>query len=505
MALLHPAAHNDPEMNSPKIPHKVYGHTGIVEPGSKVETISLDYYDLGSSTSSVSESTEKGLQSEPPSPPPLPNKRGSSLTRYLSYTLFSVYRKMFAAIFTINLIAFIAFVAINNGSPTLTNVKNATSANLLASILMRQENAVNLVYEIFTCVPLSTPLIIRRKLAKVFHYGGVHSGCGVAAVVWFILYMALATKEFAHKPTHGLAIANIITCYLLVTMFLLILGGAHPRFRVMFHDYFEAIHRFAGWTALIILWSQTFIVAELTRKKSGISLGFTIVRAPSFWFLLITTIFTFLSWSQLRQREVFPETLSDHATRLHFKYRNMKPFYGLKLSDRPLLEWHAFATIPDADGQGFSVVVSNAGDWTNRQIQNPPKKLWTRGYPMHGLLYTTRLFRRIVLVATGSGIGPCLSLMYCNKTPRRILWSTPNPETTYGVGIVETVCKADPQAVIWNTRENGRPDMVALTYSLFVEFNAEAVFVISNPKLTRKIVYGMESRGIVAYGAIFDS
>ncbi|OCK99995.1 uncharacterized protein K441DRAFT_502072, partial [Cenococcum geophilum 1.58] len=108
---------------------------------------------------------------------------------------FSVYRKMFAAIFTINLIAFIAFVATNKGSPTLTNVKNATSANLLASVLMRQENSVNLVYEIFTCVPLSTPLIIRSKLAKVFHYGGVHSRCGVAVIVWFILYTALATKE----------------------------------------------------------------------------------------------------------------------------------------------------------------------------------------------------------------------------------------------------------------------------------------------------------------------
>ena len=118
-----------------------------------------------------------------------------TLLTLLKDTFFSVYRKMFAAIFTINLIAFIAFVATNKGSPTLTNVKNATSANLLASVLMRQENSVNLVYEIFTCVPLSTPLIIRSKLAKVFHYGGVHSGCGVAVIVWFILYTALATKE----------------------------------------------------------------------------------------------------------------------------------------------------------------------------------------------------------------------------------------------------------------------------------------------------------------------
>ena len=37
------------------------------------------------------------------------------------------------------------------------------------------------------------------------------------------------------------------------------------------------------------------------------------------------------------------------------------------------------------------------------------------------------------------------------------------------------------------------------------EFDAEAVIVISNKKLTWQVVYGLESRGIPAYGAIWDS
>ena len=36
-------------------------------------------------------------------------------------------------------------------------------------------------------------------------------------------------------------------------------------------------------------------------------------------------------------------------------------------------------------------------------------------------------------------------------------------------------------------------------------FNAEAVVVISNQPLTDKVVYGMMSRGIPAFGAIWDS
>lgn len=46
---------------------------------------------------------------------------------------------------------------------------------------------------------------------------------------------------------------------------------------------------------------------------------------------------------------------------------------------------------------------------------------------------------------------------------------------------------------------------LCLIVRLVREFNAEAVCVISNQKLTRKIVYGMTSRGIPAFGAIWDS
>jgi len=176
-----------------------------------------------------------------------------------------------------------------------------------------------------------------------------------------------------------------------------------------------------------------------------------------------------------------------------------------------MTEWHAFATIPDVDPEsgaitGFSVVVSNAGDWTKKQIMNPTeRKLWVRGAPLHGLLYTSRLFKKIVIVATGSGIGPCLSLMFAKATPLRILWSTRDPEKTYGPGVVAEVLRADPNAVIWNTSEKGYPDIVQETYQLVHEGEAEAVFVISNPKVTEKVVFGMQTRGIPAYGAIFDS
>ncbi|KIK58648.1 hypothetical protein GYMLUDRAFT_74895 [Collybiopsis luxurians FD-317 M1] len=443
----------------------------------------------------------------------LPPKLGyTSFTRWLHHIAFSYYRKTFTVVFAANLIAFIVMVAKNRGTPSAQGVGNAASANLMVTLLFRQENFVNLWYEIATdIVPWSTPLWIRRRLAKVYSYGGFHSGAGVAAVVWYIMYTAVTTKDHIHHPTKW-SLANVITSYILILMFCFILGSAHPTFRRKYHDYFEAMHRFAGWVAVCTFWMHQCFAGNQYRllEPNPPSLGRYLISTSSFWTFVVSSCCTALSWGRLRQVDVYPETLSSHVIRLHFKYRNMKPFYGLKVSDSPVTEWHSYASIPgqtlDGKPDGFSLVVSNAGDWTNRIIHNPPKKLWVRGYPLHGLLYTSKLFRKIVVVATGSGIGPPLSLFFCNYNEQiRVFWSTPAPETTYGPKIIETVKKADPNAWIWDTRKQGRPDMVACTYKMVVESGAEAVYIISNPKLTRKVVYGMESRGIPAYGAIFDS
>ncbi|KAG7085905.1 hypothetical protein E1B28_003439 [Marasmius oreades] len=474
--------------------------TGSTELSSKLGSIDIKTFEV---------IEEKGSETE--LPVVLPQKNGhSSLTRWLKLIFFSYYRKTFSIIFLANLIAFITFVVRNNGTPKTPDVGSAASANLMVALLFRQENFVNLVYEIAVACPHSAPLWLRRRLAKVFHYGGAHSGAGVAAVVWYIMYTALTTKDYIAHPD-GASLANLITSYVLVTMFCLILAGAYPRFRVLYHDYFEALHRYSGWIALCTFWVHTIFAAEEYRvlESEVLPLGHYLIHTPNFWTLCISTTCTIFSWGRLRRQDVYPEILSNHAIRLHFKYRNMKPFYGLKVSTKPFLEWHAFATIPNQDTHGnqdgFSILISNAGDWTKNTIMNPPSQLWVRGYPLHGLLYTSKLFKRIVVVATGSGIGPTLSLFYANVTPRRIFWSTPAPETTYGTKVVGAVKKADPDARIWDTRKEGRPDMLFETYKLVLESDAEAVFIISNPKLTRRVVFGMESRGIPAYGAIFDS
>ena len=116
------------------------------------------------------------------------------------------------------------------------------------------------------------------------------------------------------------------------------------------------------------------------------------------------------------------------------------------------------------------------------------------------------LFKPIVIVATGSGIGPCLSFLNVHRgLPKRVLWSARCPLTTYGVGILRDVLRADPKALIVDTTRSGIPDLLALTWALVRDMGAEAVMVVGNPGVTRQVVEGMEGRGVAAFGAVFDS
>ena len=115
------------------------------------------------------------------------------------------------------------------------------------------------------------------------------------------------------------------------------------------------------------------------------------------------------------------------------------------------------------------------------------------------------MFRRMVFVTTGSGIGPCAHTIFEGRIPVRLLWTSPNVRETFGDEFVDQILQYAPDAILYDTRKHGRPDLVKLTLKMVKEFDAEAVAVISNQRVTEKLVYGLTSRGIPAYGAIFDS
>jgi ketopantoate hydroxymethyltransferase len=59
--------------------------------------------------------------------------------------------------------------------------------------------------------------------------------------------------------------------------------------------------------------------------------------------------------------------------------------------------------------------------------------------------------------------------------------------------------------VVIDTDEMGRPDLVQVAWRCYKEVGAEAVFVLSNERVTRRVVRELEGRGVPAFGPIWDS
>ncbi len=382
-------------------------------------------------------------------------------------------------------------------------ISNLVLANIGMAILVRQQYVVNLFFKVATSVPRSWPLSIRRVMGKVYHFGGLHVGGAVVGTVWFAIFVGSLTYHFVNGLP-GVSFATIAVTYALLTVLIFMIVMALPSQRARLHNRFELTHRFGGWTALILFWAQT--LSFINDGRADASFGSTALASAGLWVLILLTISIALPWMRLRKVVVRIENPSSHVAVVRFNH-GVTPFAGSSttVSRNPLVEWHSFANVPAPGQDGFRLTISRAGDWTGQFIDDLPSHVWVKGIPTAGVGNIDKLFNRVVWIATGSGIGPTLPHLLYQLTPARLVWSTRTPRVTYGDQLVDEILAVEPNALIWDTNERGRPDLVKLAYEAYKKFNAEAVICISNKKLTWQVVYGMESRGIPAYGAIWDS
>jgi len=438
---------------------------------------------------------------------PLPDRK---CLAWLRYAILTIYRRLFSLVFLANIGVFV-YVMVSNRK--LIALVNAAAANLLACGLARQPLVVNMIFRVVLSVPRSAPYALRKWLCKVYHYGGVHSGCGITALVWYIGFVGLMSQQYwSSSAAIKFSVAPVTVAYIILVLLVMIPAVAYPTFRMKMHDYFELTHRFLGWLVIALFIVLLMLFSHEISRAENQSMGRFVVELPAFWFLMVTVAAIVHPWLLLRKIAVRAEPLSTHAVRLHFDHTTTTFGKGISLSKHPLRDWHGFATFPDVtsvDENGkptFSCLISKAGDWTAETIKNPPTHAYKRGVLIYGFAYAMRVFRRVVVVTTGSGIGPCLSFLGDENRPAlRVLWQTRAPLKTYGQEVLDLVHRMDANPIIMDTNMMGRVDMVPIVQRQFQEFDAEAVCVISNPVLTAKIVYELESRGIPAFGPIFDS
>jgi len=387
---------------------------------------------------------------------------------------FTHHNRLVAAVVLVNL----WFVGVGWGD---TNTLTAlVVANLTLAALIRQQLVINLLFWLATSAPTHWPLRVRWTLGKVYHFGGLHVGAAICATAWFLVLTATTTVQGAPSAPLTWVIAAVLVA---------MVATALPRLRAKHHDLFERSHRFGGWTVLVLF---------------GI---LSAVSNPVFlWPLALVVASVVLPWLRLRRVPVHIDSPSPHVALVSFDH-GVTPFAGSSttVSRNPLLEWHSFANVPAPGRSGFRLTISRAGDWTKKFITDQPSHVWVKGIPTAGVGNIDKLFTKVVWVATGSGIGPCLPHLLAGDTPSVLVWSTRSPRRTYGDALVDEILGVQPDAVVWDTDTAGKPDLVALAYDAWRRFDAEAVICISNKPTTWRVVEELESRGIPAYGAIWDS
>lgn len=387
---------------------------------------------------------------------------------------------------------------------SLQVIAAVSQVNILFSILPRQHWMVNLLSYLATRAPTSWPLRLRWRLAQYYHVGGLHVGGAIAGTLWYVVYVSELAPAWADGEAGyddaSLAIA-VTVCLVLLTICAL----AAPGFRTRHHDVFEASHRFGTWTVLILGWANTLILAHL--QTPARAFGEALLASPIFWMLVVSTGLAVWPWLLLRKVPITTERPSNHTIIVRLDHGFVPPVGTTRaISRHPLLGWHPFACIPAAEGErGYRMVISRAGGWTSKFIENPPPHVWVRGIPTVGVANAKRLFKRVLYIATGSGIGPALGHLLTDTQGARLVWVTKTPRATYGDGLVNEVEKAQPEAVIWNTSEQGKPDVFELSYEAFKASGADAVIIVSNKAVTGRVVSEFERRGIPAFGPIWDS
>lgn len=437
-----------------------------------------------------------------------PNLERTTLTRWQDFYLhwLTAYRVLIFVVIVVNLGMMIAQVTISSAVEALLT---STAANIMIAVLSRQEELINFSFRLISKLPPSLPQLIRRRMGDFHHYGGVHIGCAVSALLWYIMFTGLNTVRVISLLSLGhmttVLYIDIVTSYAALLAILLVSLSATSRFRVRMHNTFEATHRFGGWAALLILWIHAGITT-LTPDATT-----SLYAHPSLWLLVLTTILIILPWLRMRRVTITAHRLSPGDLQLTFPYASMPHMSTLRFSTAPLTEWHAFATIP-VSASTSKIIVSKAGDWTASMIADSPARLWIRDPPTLNFLAFVPLFKSVLLVATGAGIAPCLSLLASPAVRRmnaehrsvRVMWCVSDPYAAHWGFVIEAIRGVDGDAVIFDSRV-ARPDVTFEARWFAEKENVEAVFVVSNPKVTKSVVRECKVAGLAAYGAVFDS
>jgi hypothetical protein len=134
-----------------------------------------------------------------------------------------------------------------------------------------------------------------------------------------------------------------------------------------------------------------------------------------------------------------------------------------RISRHALADWHAFALFSEErKAVSHMMVISGLGDFTKGLITTPPATLYVRMLKFPGLPYCVPMYRRSIIIATGAGMVPYLSLLaVLPRGSHRLIWIGRSFRECFGNNLCDLVFRW-PDLVLVDTTSGARPDMTAL-------------------------------------------
>ncbi|KAK0480920.1 hypothetical protein IW261DRAFT_1398516 [Armillaria novae-zelandiae] len=426
-------------------------------------------------------------------------KRVSSWVKFRLW--YNTYRRFFTVALLFNFISLICAA-----TRTWEYPRNYTGAwilgNLLFSVLVRTELFTRFLYLVL-CSAFAKwpPLWFRLGISSTLqHVGGIHSGCAISAVMWLIFKCSLIFYE--RISLNGAILAFGVLTNLAVGFAML---SAMPWLRNTHHNVFERHHRFIGWTGVVFTWVFVFL-GDAYDSSTRTFHASKVAHQQDFWFLLFMTILIIIPWLTVRRVPVEITIPSPKVAIIKLK-RGMRQGLVCRISEGPLMEYHAFGTISEGIESGEHYLISGVqGDFTRRLVENPPTHLWTRELKFAAVGATSSLYRRGLRVCTGTGLGACLST--CIQNPNwYLLWMGSDQEKTFGPEISGLIKKHlyPDRVTLWDSKARGtRANTVKIIKDIYHAWGAEVVIITTNAQGNKEMTEGLKDAGIPCFGTLWD-
>jgi hypothetical protein len=136
------------------------------------------------------------------------------------------------------------------------------SVNLFTAILVRNELFLNALYRVLIkcCSPAQIPVAIKHTVTSfLLHIGGIHAGCAAASLIWLSFGMFSSLSQDAAGKKHW-ALFLVLSGIIMLLAIMCI--TAAPMVRSRYHNLFEFVHRFFGWSALLLMWMMLILTTS---------------------------------------------------------------------------------------------------------------------------------------------------------------------------------------------------------------------------------------------------